>query len=87
MISAADIACVHDNPGNANMMLLTTIGLSVLLMLILILGMSIGVLNGRRPIKGSCGGLNGGSCELCGGGNGNRAGGKTNLRCNGKETP
>jgi hypothetical protein len=29
--------------------------------------MSIGVIAGRAPIKGSCGGLNGGSCELCSG--------------------
>ncbi|MGB5344917.1 MAG: hypothetical protein WBN23_02005 [Woeseia sp.] len=29
--------------------------------------MSIGVIAGRAPIKGSCGGLNGGGCELCSG--------------------
>lgn len=29
--------------------------------------MSIGVIAGRRPIKGSCGGLNGRGCELCSG--------------------
>ena len=27
--------------------------------------MSLGVMNGRAPISGSCGGLNGGRCELC----------------------
>jgi hypothetical protein len=27
--------------------------------------MSIGVMNGRKAISGSCGGLNGGGCELC----------------------
>lgn len=27
--------------------------------------MSIGVIAGRKPIKGSCGGLNGQGCELC----------------------
>ncbi len=32
-----------------------------------IVGMSLGVLNGRAPISGSCGGLNGGRCELCAG--------------------
>ena len=30
-----------------------------------IVGMSLGVMNGRAPISGSCGGLNGGRCELC----------------------
>ncbi len=29
--------------------------------------MAIGVMAGREPIKGSCGGLNGEGCELCGG--------------------
>lgn len=32
-----------------------------------IAGMAIGVMNGRRPISGSCGGLNNGRCELCSG--------------------
>jgi hypothetical protein len=34
-------------------------------MLLVIAGMSIGVMNGRKAISGSCGGLNGGGCELC----------------------
>ena len=29
--------------------------------------MGIGILAGREPIKGSCGGLNGNACELCSG--------------------
>lgn len=29
--------------------------------------MAIGVIAGRAPIRGSCGGVNGGGCELCGG--------------------
>jgi hypothetical protein len=36
-------------------------------MLSVIAGMAIGVMNGRKPISGSCGGLNGGRCELCSG--------------------
>ncbi len=28
-------------------------------------GMAIGVMAGRQPIKGSCGGVNGKGCELC----------------------
>jgi hypothetical protein len=29
--------------------------------------MAIGVIAGRQPIKGSCGGVNGKGCELCSG--------------------
>jgi len=46
---------------------LTTLLLSFLVILLVIAGMSIGVMNGRRAISGSCGGLNGGGCELCSG--------------------
>ena len=45
----------------------TTLLLSFIVILLVITGMSVGVLNGRRAIKGSCGGLNGGGCELCSG--------------------
>ena len=45
----------------------TTILLSFIIILLVIAGMSLGVMNGRRPISGSCGGLNGGGCELCSG--------------------
>lgn len=38
---------------------------SFTIILAVIAGMSIGVLNGRKAISGSCGGLNGGGCELC----------------------
>jgi uncharacterized protein len=42
--------------------------LSFLVMLAAVVAMSAGVLLGRRPLRGSCGGLNGeGSCELCAG--------------------
>ena len=34
---------------------------------VVITGMSVGVMNGRKAISGSCGGLNGGGCELCSG--------------------
>ncbi len=47
--------------------ILITILLSFVLLLLIIAGMSIGVLNGRKAISGSCGGLNGGGCELCSG--------------------
>ena len=45
----------------------TTILLSFVIVLLVIAGMSIGVMNGRKAISGSCGGLNGGGCELCSG--------------------
>ena len=47
--------------------LIATLVLSFFLILLVIAGMSIGVMNGRKAISGSCGGLNGGRCELCSG--------------------
>ncbi len=47
--------------------ILTTLLLSFVVLLLVITGMAIGVMNGRRAISGSCGGLNGGGCELCSG--------------------
>ena len=47
--------------------LISTMLLSFVVILLVIAGMSIGVINGRRAISGSCGGLNGGGCELCSG--------------------
>lgn len=47
-----------------------TILLAFLFMLLVVAAMSIGVIFGRQPIKGSCGGLAQlglGSCEICGG--------------------
>lgn len=46
---------------------LATVAVSFVTILLVIVGMSVGVLNGRRAISGSCGGLNGGGCELCSG--------------------
>jgi len=47
--------------------LLTTLLLSFIVILLVITGMSVGVLNGRRAISGSCGGVGSGGCELCSG--------------------
>ena len=44
-----------------------TVAFSFVVILLVIAGMSVGVMNGRRAISGSCGGLNGGRCELCSG--------------------
>lgn len=44
-----------------------TIVISFVVIMLVIAGMSIGVINGRKAISGSCGGLNGGRCELCSG--------------------
>ena len=49
------------------MTLLPTLLITFVVMLAVIAAMAIGVINGRRPISGSCGGLNGGGCELCSG--------------------
>lgn len=47
--------------------IITTLLFSFIIILLVITGMSVGVINGRRAISGSCGGLNGGGCELCSG--------------------
>lgn len=46
---------------------IATLTFAFLIFLGAILAMSIGVLNGRKAISGSCGGLNGGRCQLCSG--------------------
>ncbi len=50
---------------------MTTLLLTFGLMLLLVVGMAVGVLAGRKPIKGSCGGLQNlglkGKCDVCGG--------------------
>ncbi len=50
---------------------MTTAVLAFLVMLVLVAGMAVGVLFGRKPISGSCGGMKalgmGVSCEICGG--------------------
>jgi hypothetical protein len=50
---------------------LLTVVVTLLLVGLLFAAMAIGVMFGRAPIKGSCGGLGGkgvqGDCEICGG--------------------
>jgi len=45
--------------------------MSFVILLAVVAAMSIGVIRGRAPIAGSCGGLNNlgvdGACEICGG--------------------
>lgn len=49
------------------MTFVTTLLLSFLVIAAMVAAMSIGVMAGRNPIKGSCGGVSGGGCELCSG--------------------
>jgi hypothetical protein len=49
------------------MTLLATILLSFAVLLAVIGAMSVGIIAGRKPIRGSCGGLNGGGCGFCNG--------------------
>lgn len=49
------------------MTLLATMLASFAVILVVVAAMAVGVMNGRKPISGSCGGLNGGGCELCSG--------------------
>jgi hypothetical protein len=50
---------------------MATILLAVALVAVLFAAMAIGVMFGRQPIKGSCGGMSAlgmkGDCEICGG--------------------
>lgn len=50
---------------------MTTLLLAFLLMLVLLGAMAVGVIFGRKPISGSCGGLGqlgvDAECEICGG--------------------
>lgn len=45
--------------------------LSFLILTAVVFGMAVGVMRGRPPISGTCGGLNNmgvdGACEICGG--------------------
>lgn len=49
------------------MTFLVTFILAFTVVLLVIALMAVGVMNGRKPISGSCGGLAGNGCELCGG--------------------
>lgn len=46
---------------------IATIGLAFFVLLAVIAGMAIGVMRGRAPISGSCGGISSGRCALCSG--------------------
>lgn len=45
--------------------------LTFAILLLIVAGMAVGVMHGRKPISGTCGGLNqlgvDGACEICGG--------------------
>jgi hypothetical protein len=54
--------------------MIPTLFFTFVIVLLVVLGMAIGVLMGREPLKGSCGGLSklsdlgiSGPCEICGG--------------------
>jgi hypothetical protein len=49
------------------MNLIITLLLSFIVIVTVVTAMAVGVMAGRQPIKGSCGGLNGRGCELCSG--------------------
>ena len=44
-----------------------TVLLSFLIVALAVTAMAVGVMAGRTPIKGSCGGVSGRGCELCSG--------------------
>ena len=50
---------------------MTTLLLTVMVLLLVVAAMSIGIIFGRQPIKGSCGGMSAmagdTSCAVCGG--------------------
>ncbi len=49
------------------MNILITLVLAFVVMLAMIGAMAIGVMNGRKPVSGSCGGVGSSGCELCSG--------------------
>lgn len=49
------------------MTIIVTALLAFIITIVVVAAMSVGVIAGRDPIKGSCGGLNGRGCELCSG--------------------
>lgn len=50
---------------------MTTLLVTFIVLALIVAMMSVGVLMGRKPVQGSCGGLNKiegmGDCEICGG--------------------
>lgn len=48
-----------------------TLVISFIVLILIVAMMSVGVLLGRKPVQGSCGGMNNiqglGDCEICGG--------------------
>jgi len=50
---------------------MATFLLSLLFLLLVVAAMAVGVIFARKPIKGSCGGIQalgmGGTCDICGG--------------------
>jgi hypothetical protein len=50
---------------------MSTLIATFIILLLVVAAMAIGVMFGRAPLKGSCGGLNNvgidGNCEVCGG--------------------
>ena len=50
---------------------MTTLVITFLVLVTIVTAMSVGVIFGRKPIKGSCGGMQGlglkENCEICGG--------------------
>lgn len=50
---------------------MATIIASFVALMLVVAGMAVGVIFGRQPIKGSCGGMNNGGaatgCSICGG--------------------
>ena len=49
------------------MSVFATLFLSFVVVALAVTAMAIGVMAGRAPIKGSCGGVGSGGCELCSG--------------------
>lgn len=58
---------------------MTTILASFVALLLAVAAMAVGVLFGRAPIRGSCGGVAGAGCSACTGGCERRAGEKDHV--------
>ena len=67
-VKTRSVNIIYKNNAKISLILCMEIFLGVFILILAITGMSIGVIFNRKPLSGSCGGLNSNSnCSICGG--------------------